>query len=264
MCDSCRQASMPYPITEDSRDDKLQGDIFQKSALSPSKSKWISIEPGAESGSTTSGPEHGYFYPHHQTQELEPFGLVVSPTPQLLSLPSSLASDPRPATLSLPNVPANDKGHPQYLQPDQSNPAFDNHLQKSNLRQSLKELTDYGVVDVSYKNQVKPGPIRYFVDPPAATIHLFCFYRYPDTNTIWTLLWCLCTIKADLIKNTIVNTWTRFLQHGNGLALAALLFTTINERRLGINVCYSSEWVLRNPSSPCYRRTLPSSLFMHD
>lgn len=175
---------MPYPITEDSRDDKLQGDIFQVSVLTPSKSKWIPTKPGADLGSTTSGPEHGYFYPHHQTQGLEPSELVVSPTPQLLSLALSPPSDPRPTVLSLSNVPANDKENSQNLQPDQPNLAFENYLQNPNLGQSLSELSDYGVIDVFHRDQVNAGPTRYVVNPPAVTIRLFCFYSYPSTNTI--------------------------------------------------------------------------------
>jgi hypothetical protein len=104
ICDSCRQPSMPYPITEDSHDDKLQGDIFQESAQSPSESKCIPTQSGTESGRTTCGSGHDYFYPHRQIQGLDPVvGLVTSSTPQLPSLLSP-ASSPRPTILSLPDL----------------------------------------------------------------------------------------------------------------------------------------------------------------
>lgn len=181
ICDSCRQTSMPYPMTEDSRDDKLQGDSFQDSAQSPSESKCIPTESGTESGSITCGSGHDYFYPHQQIQVLDRVvGLVASSTSQLLSLLSP-ASSTRPTILSLPDVSPNDKGDPQYLQPDQSSLDFDNHPQNSNLRQSL-ELLDHGVIDVFYKNQVNPCPTRYVVDPAAATIRLFCFYRLSTSS----------------------------------------------------------------------------------
>jgi hypothetical protein len=80
---------MPYPITENSRDDKLQGDIFQESARLPSESKCISTGSGTEPGSTTCGSGHDYFYAPHQIQGLDPVvGLVASSTPQLPSLQS--------------------------------------------------------------------------------------------------------------------------------------------------------------------------------
>lgn len=101
----------------------------------------------------------------------------------VLQLPSvSPASSPRPIP-RLPDISSNDKGDPQYLQPDQSNLGFDNHLQNSNLRQSLQGLSDHGVVDVSYKNQVNTGPTRYVVNPTPAAIRLFCVYTSSVTTT---------------------------------------------------------------------------------
>uniref|UniRef100_A0A093Y798 Zinc finger protein n=1 Tax=Talaromyces marneffei PM1 TaxID=1077442 RepID=A0A093Y798_TALMA len=189
---------MPYPITEDSRDDKLQGDIFQESALSPSESKWILTESGKELGSTC-GSGYDHFYPHQQVQGLDPVvGLVASSAPQLL-LSVSPVSGPRPTSCALPAVSANDKEDLHYLQADKSNLGFDNHIPNSNLRQSLTELLDHGLVGVSYKNHVNSDPTR------------------------------------------VNNTCNHPLQHGNKLALAALFFTTINQRRFRINVCYSSD-----------------------
>lgn len=229
---------MPYPITEDSRDDKLQGDIFQESALSPSESKWILTESGKELGSTC-GSGYDHFYPHQQVQGLDPVvGLVASSAPQLL-LSVSPVSGPRPTSCALPAVSANDKEDLHYLQADKSNLGFDNHIPNSNLRQSLTELLDHGLVGVSYKNHVNSDPTRYVVDPATATVHLFVLWilRY----NYFLLLLCLAAMNTDLIKNRVNNTCNHPLQHGNKLALAALFFTTINQRRFRINVCYSSE-----------------------
>lgn len=107
---------------------------------------------------------------------------MASSTPQLLSLLSP-ASSPRPTFLSLPNLSTNDK-EDQHLQPGPSRLYLDNHLQNSILRQSLEELSDHGVVNVSYKKQVNTGSTRYVVEPDADTIRLFCSIDTLIQNTI--------------------------------------------------------------------------------
>lgn len=99
---------MPGPITEDSRDDELQGSIFEESALSPSESKWNPIEFGIESGSCSG---HASFYPRHRLERLDPVGVLATlPAPELSALPIYPSSSPRPPILSSRDLSANDSG----------------------------------------------------------------------------------------------------------------------------------------------------------
>lgn len=147
---------MSYPIDEYSHDDKIQGDIFKKSALSPRvRTKWVPLDwAGTESGfaGVWGGSEHNY--PLRQVQEI-PLDPVASSPQQGLRSPA------------LKGVPTKVKREPRfYLQPDQSNLVFDTQFTNPTTHsQSLSgELCQtYDSVDIVSPYQIPESnhPTRY-------------------------------------------------------------------------------------------------------